>query len=77
MERTGCGEAKRYLAQVYSPELEYTQYDVFSALPLVDSGLSLRLLLGRTFLQKLMLNYNGLTGEASLSRYHVKRFSAV
>src|SRR5258707_263587 len=62
----GEREVDVYLAQVYVPSLQFTQYGKFAGVELKEAGHRQHMLLGRTFLSHFTLTYNGMTGEVCL-----------
>ena len=55
-----------YLAQVHVPALRFTQRGPFAGVPLVASGFKNQVLLGRTFLSYLRMEYDGPSGQVVL-----------
>jgi predicted aspartyl protease len=55
-----------HLAQVHSPRLKFTQSGQFAAVALRASGFKYDVLLGRSFLSYMRLEYDGRTGAAYL-----------
>jgi predicted aspartyl protease len=53
-------------AQIHVPRLRFTQTGEFAAMPLVKSGFGTQVILGRSFLRYLRLEYDGTTGEVFL-----------
>ncbi len=64
----GVHEANMYLAQVRVPSLDFTQYGLFAGVNLSEGGQRHRALIGRTFLRRYTMVYNGVTGSVTLSR---------
>src|SRR5882672_12703757 len=58
-----------YLAQIYVPALNFTEYGKFAGVELKEGGHRQHILLGRTFLSHFTLVYSGKTGAVSLSSY--------
>lgn len=56
-----------YLASVSIPDLEFLQYGRFAGVDLRDGGQAHQALLGRTFLQNVILIYDGLRGQVTLA----------
>ena len=70
MEMSGVGGAKThnvYLASVAIPSLEFSQYGRFAGVELKDGGQAHEALLGRTFLQTVILIYDGLRAQVTLA----------
>src|SRR5207237_10845317 len=57
-----------FLAQIYVPSLRFAISGPFGALPLIASGLRFNALLGRSFLQYVRLEYDGVTGTCEIVR---------
>ena len=57
-----------FLAQIYVPSLRFAISGPFGALPLIASGLKFDALLGRSFLQYVRLEYDGVTGTCEIVR---------
>jgi predicted aspartyl protease len=62
----GAKEVNVHLAQVYIPSLNYTIYGAFSGVDLVAGGQAHSALIGRTFLRRFQMIYNGATGDVEL-----------
>ena len=56
-----------HLAAVDIPSLEFYQYGRFAGVALSDGGQQHRALLGRTFLQSVIMIYDGLRGQVTLA----------
>lgn len=56
-----------YAAQIHVPALMFTQRGPFAAVPLIASGFRYEVLLGRSFLSYLRMEYDGTTGEVVLA----------
>lgn len=63
----GSQLANMYLAQVHIPSLNFTIYGVFAGVDLVAGGQPHSALIGRTFLQRFTMVYEGRTGTVTLS----------
>ncbi|MCY3920790.1 MAG: retropepsin-like aspartic protease [Chloroflexi bacterium] len=59
--------AKRHLAQIHVAALDYTVHGLFSAVHLLDGGQTHAALLGRTFLSRVRLLYDGPSGRVTLA----------
>ena len=57
-----------HLAQIFVPALHFTIYGRFSGVHLAKSGRPYGALIGRTFLRRFVMRYDGTTGKVSLSR---------
>ena len=62
----GSGEVDMHLAQIHAPELNITVYGAFAGVHLRAGGQLHTALLGRTFLRRLTMVYEGETGAVSL-----------
>jgi hypothetical protein len=62
----GTQVAKIYLAQIYIPSLDFTIYGRFAGVHLKAGGQLHRTLLGRSFLHRFEMYYNGKTGDVTL-----------
>ncbi|MBI4923211.1 MAG: retroviral-like aspartic protease family protein [Devosia nanyangense] len=62
----GAHEANMYLAQIHIPDLTHTLYGEFGGVKLAAGGQQHRALLGRMFLRRFDLRYNGGTGEVEI-----------
>jgi predicted aspartyl protease len=63
----GAGETNVHLAQVYIPALNFNLYGPFCAVELIAGGQAHHALIGRTFLQRFTMIYDGRTGTVTLS----------
>jgi len=63
----GQQEINMHLAQVHIPSLGFTIYGAFAGVHLTAGGQPHRALIGRTFLQRFTMTYNGPTGAVTLS----------
>lgn len=63
----GRKEANMYLAQVHIPTLNFTIYGAFAGVDLLAGGQIHSALIGRTFLQRFKMVYEGPTGTVTLS----------
>ena len=64
---SGMQKHNVYLASVHIPELEFAQYGRFAGVDLRDGGQVHQALLGRTFLQNVILIYDGLRAQVTLA----------
>ena len=64
----GLSEANIHLAQIFIPALDFTIYGGFSGVHLAAGGQPHYALIGRTFLQRFIMHYEGTTGKVSLVR---------
>jgi hypothetical protein len=62
----GSQEAKIYLAQIYIPSLAFTIYGAFAGVHLEAGGQVHKALIGRTFLSRFIMIYEGNTGTVTL-----------
>jgi predicted aspartyl protease len=62
----GQHEAKIYLAQIHIPDLNYTIYGAFAGVHLAAGGQPHQALIGRTFLSKFTMTYEGNTGTVTI-----------
>lgn len=69
MDMSGVGGMRHnvYLASVSIPDLEFLQYGRFAGVDLRDGGQEHQALLGRTFLQNVILIYDGLRAQVTLA----------
>lgn len=70
MDMSGVGGMRKhnvYLASVSIPDLEFLQYGRFAGVDLRDGGQEHQALLGRTFLQNVILIYDGLRAQVTLA----------
>jgi predicted aspartyl protease len=63
----GPHEVNVYLAQVHIPSLAYTIYGAFAGVELKAGGQMHSALIGRTFLSRFRMVYNGPTGDVELT----------
>ena len=63
----GVHETNMYLAQIYFPQLPFTLYGEFAGVELVAGGQQHQALIGRTFLRKFCMVYDGTTGRVTIS----------
>ena len=56
-----------YAAQIYIPALSFTLYGSFAGVDLIGGGQQHLVLIGRTFLRRFQMMYNGVTGEVTIS----------
>lgn len=76
MDMSGVGGTKKhkvYLASVNIPELEFGQYGRFAGVDLRDGGQLHQALLGRTFLQNVILIYDGLRAQVTLASQRLNK----
>lgn len=64
----GSHEVDVYLAQICVPALAFTIWGRFAGVNLVAGGQTHAALIGRTFLQNVVMHYDGLTGRVTLPR---------
>jgi predicted aspartyl protease len=62
----GEHEVNMYLAQIHIPSLKYTIYGAFAGVHLAAGGQPHQALIGRTFLNKFTMIYEGLTGTVTI-----------
>lgn len=62
----GRHEVDVYMAQLFIPSLLFTQYGEFAGAYLRRGGMPYQVLMGRTFLAKFSLIYNGHSGRVTL-----------
>ena len=62
----GAREVNMHMAQVHVPSLSYTIYGEFAAVDLRTGGQSIDALIGRTFLRRFKMTYNGETGDVEI-----------
>ena len=70
MDMSGVNGMQRhdvYLASVNIPDLEFLQYGRFAGVDLRDGGQEHQALLGRTFLQNVILIYDGMRAQVTLA----------
>ena len=63
----GRQTATIYLAQVHVPALTYTIYGAFAGVDLVGGGQVHQALLGRSFLRRFTMTYDGPTGGVTIT----------
>jgi len=63
----GAAEVNVHLAQVHISALNFTLYGPFAAVHLIAGGQAHHALIGRTFLQRFTMLYEGRTGTVTLS----------
>lgn len=63
----GSQDVNMHLAQIHVPALNFTIYGVFAGVDLVAGGQPHMALIGRTFLQHFKMEYDGRTGNVSIS----------
>lgn len=63
----GKHEVDVYLAQLYVPDLVFIQYGSFAGAYLKRGGMPYEVLMGRTFLERFSLLYNGPSGRVTLT----------
>jgi predicted aspartyl protease len=63
----GLHQASVHLAQIHVPSLAFTIYGEFAAVDLAAGGQHHRALVGRTFLERFTMVYDGKTGNVTLS----------
>jgi hypothetical protein len=64
----GTREVDYFRAQIYVPTLKLAIGGPFGALPLIASKLNFSALLGRSFLQYVCVEWNGITGACDIIR---------
>ncbi len=64
----GKHELNVYLAHIVVPALSFFQYGIFHGVSLTEGEQPHRALIGRTFLQGMMLIYDGRTGSVQIAR---------
>ena len=64
----GAQEHNVYAAEVTIPGLEFKQYGRFAGVHLLDGGQQHGVLLGRSFLQTMIMVYDGRRGHVSIAR---------
>lgn len=64
----GSFEVNMHIAQVHVPSLKFTVHGYFAGVNLVAGGMSYQVLIGRTFLQHVRMNYDGTTGCVTIFR---------
>ena len=63
----GLGEVNEHLAQIYAPGLELTVHGAFDGVHLRAGGVPHEVLLGRSFLQRVTMRYEGATGKVIIT----------
>jgi predicted aspartyl protease len=63
----GSFAADIFLAQIHVPSLPHTVYGQFAGVNLTGGGQLHRAILGRTFLRRFTMVYNGVSGEVELT----------
>jgi hypothetical protein len=63
----GAKEVNVHLAQIHVPVLNFTIWGEFAAVDLAAGGQQHRVLLGRTFLRRFKLAYDGPTGDVTIT----------
>jgi predicted aspartyl protease len=63
----GAKKVSMHLAQVHIPTLGFTIYGEFAAVDLRVGGQSIDALIGRTFLQRFKMIYDGVTGDVEIT----------
>jgi hypothetical protein len=63
---SGRKEANMYLAQIHVPSLGFTIYGSFAGVDLIAGGQRHQALIGRTFLRRFTMIYEGITGTVTL-----------
>lgn len=63
---SGVKETVMYLAQLHIPTLGFTMYGEFGGVDLAAGGQPHRALIGRSFLQRCTLIYDGKTGDVTI-----------
>ena len=64
----GIKEVNRYLAQIYFPSLQDIMWGAFAGTNLASGIQSCSALIGRNFLQRYVMTYNGKTGSVILEK---------
>jgi predicted aspartyl protease len=64
----GAHDTNMYLAQIHVPGVNFTIFGVFAGVDLKDGGQVHEALIGRTFLQRFHMTYNGNSGSVVLKR---------
>lgn len=62
----GAKEVNMHLAQVHVPSLGFTIYGEFAGVDLRAGGQSIDALIGRTFLKRFKMIYEGTTGNVEI-----------
>lgn len=63
----GAVEVPVYLAQIFVPMLGFTQYGRFAGVHLSSGGQLHQALIGRSFLRRMIMTYDGRTGKVSVA----------
>lgn len=64
----GTKEVNRYLAQIYVPSLQDVMWGAFPGISLTSGMQSYSALIGRNFLKRYLMTYNGKTGSVILEK---------
>ena len=64
----GTHECNVYLAHIVAPTLAWFQWGLFYGVNLTEGGQAHQALIGRTFLQGMMMIYDGRTGSVQIAR---------
>lgn len=64
----GSHQVDVYLAQIHVPGLAFTIWGRFGGVNLIAGGQTHAALIGRTFLLNVTMQYNGLTGQVTLTK---------
>jgi hypothetical protein len=64
----GKQECNVYLAHLIAPVMAWFQWGLFYGVSLIEGGQVHQALIGRTFLQSMMLVYDGRTGRVQIAR---------
>lgn len=64
---SGPQDVNMHLAQVHIPALNFTIYGMFAGVHLAAGGVPHQALIGRSFLQRFTMTYNGMTGDVTIS----------
>ena len=65
---SGSHESDVYLAQIHVPSLAFTIWGRFAGVNLIAGGQQYTALIGRTFLQHMVMTYDGLTGRVTITK---------
>ena len=65
---SGANTFNVYMAQVHVPAIPFTIYGMFTGVDLKKGGQVHSALLGRTFLQRFEMTYNGMTGAVQIEQ---------
>lgn len=63
---SGRKEVNMHLAQIFIPSLQFTLYGAFAGVDLTAGGQTHVALIGRTFLRRFTMIYNGTTGDVEI-----------